>query len=168
MYDQSHLPLAFLESIGGFEMIMVGAMAFLLFGGKKMPSFARTVGKTIREFRKASSEVQREIQKAIDDADDEGNLRRPVPTAVPQSVSPVQTPLPYPYAEAAPQAPAPSSAAAVTASATVSEPGTSLSGQGDTTPGAAPSQSTTEATVIPFPVQSPVQPAPSVPEARQS
>lgn len=168
MYDQSHLPLAFLESIGGFEMIMVGAMAFLLFGGKKMPSFARTVGKTIREFRKASSEVQREIQKAIDDADDEGNLRRPVATAVPQSVSPVQTPLPYPYAEAAPQPPAPATAVAGSASATLPESGTPASGLGDTTPGTALSQSTSDATVIPFPLQAPVQPAPSVPEARQS
>lgn len=149
-------------------MIMVGAMAFLLFGGKKMPSFARTVGKTIREFRKASSEVQREIQKAIDDADDEGNLRRPVPAAVPQSGSSVQTPLPYPYAEAAPQASVPSTAAASAQGDSSSAAGTTGSGAGDAAPGAALSHTAADATVIPFPVQAPVQPAPSVPEARQS
>lgn len=41
---------------GGWEIILILAIILLLFGGKKLPELAKGVGKSIREFKKASSE----------------------------------------------------------------------------------------------------------------
>ncbi len=42
--------------IGTGELILILCVALLLFGGKKLPEFARNLGKGIREFKKACSE----------------------------------------------------------------------------------------------------------------
>ena len=53
---------------------MVMLMALLFFGSKAIPDIARTLGKGMREFRKATNEIKREIdyhtsdfKKDIDD-----------------------------------------------------------------------------------------------------
>ena len=43
--------------IGGIS----GGEVLLLFGSKKIPDFARTLGKGIREFKKATEEIKKEI-----------------------------------------------------------------------------------------------------------
>lgn len=42
--------------IGYGELIVILCIVLLLFGGKKLPEFARSLGKGIREFKKACSE----------------------------------------------------------------------------------------------------------------
>lgn len=54
---------------GGYEVILIFAVALLLFGPKKLPELARGLGKGLREFKKASSEVTEEFQNAMDDKD---------------------------------------------------------------------------------------------------
>lgn len=39
--------------IGSAELIVILCLILLLFGGKKLPEFARSLGKGIREFKKA-------------------------------------------------------------------------------------------------------------------
>lgn len=39
--------------IGTGELIVILCLVLLLFGGKKLPEFARNLGKGIREFKKA-------------------------------------------------------------------------------------------------------------------
>ena len=39
--------------IGSGELIVILCLGLLLFGGKKLPEFARNLGKGIREFKKA-------------------------------------------------------------------------------------------------------------------
>ena len=56
-----------LASLGMPEVVVIFVIALLLFGGKNMPQLARTLGRVIREFKKASSEVEREIRSVIDD-----------------------------------------------------------------------------------------------------
>lgn len=40
--------------IGGWELIVTLVVVLILFGGKKLPDFARNLGKGMREFKKAS------------------------------------------------------------------------------------------------------------------
>jgi len=42
-----------LRNIGPTEIIIVAAVLLILFGGKKLPEFARGLAETIKEFRKA-------------------------------------------------------------------------------------------------------------------
>lgn len=39
--------------LGGPELIMIGVVVLLLFGGKKLPELMRGLGKGIREFKNA-------------------------------------------------------------------------------------------------------------------
>ena len=48
-------------SIGMSELIIIFTIILLIFGGKKLPELARGLGKGIREFKKATKEVQQEI-----------------------------------------------------------------------------------------------------------
>ncbi len=45
-----------LSGIGTTEIVVVGLIVLMLFGGKKLPELAKGVGDSIKEFRKAVSE----------------------------------------------------------------------------------------------------------------
>lgn len=47
--------------IGTGELILILAVALLLFGGKRLPEFAKSLGTGIREFKKACSGEESEI-----------------------------------------------------------------------------------------------------------
>ena len=47
--------------IGTTEIIVIGGIALLLFGGKKLPELMRGLGKGVREFKDGMSEVREEI-----------------------------------------------------------------------------------------------------------
>jgi sec-independent protein translocase protein TatA len=57
---------AFLAVLGlsGTELIVVLVVILVLFGAKKIPEFAKGLGKGINEFKKASREVTDEINNA--------------------------------------------------------------------------------------------------------
>lgn len=40
-----------------FELVIVGVVALLFFGPKRLPEMGSAVGKTIKEFRKSMSEI---------------------------------------------------------------------------------------------------------------
>lgn len=42
--------------LGGMELILIFAIVILLFGAKKLPELAKGLGKSIKEFKKASNE----------------------------------------------------------------------------------------------------------------
>lgn len=58
--------LLFLDVSGG-ELIVVLLFVLLFFGSKGVPEVARTMGRTLRQFRDASADVQREIEKGASD-----------------------------------------------------------------------------------------------------
>jgi sec-independent protein translocase protein TatA len=60
------LPVAM---IGHTELIWIFAILFLLFGASKLPALARSLGKSMREFKKASKDIQNEIERADEDDD---------------------------------------------------------------------------------------------------
>jgi len=61
--------LAFIDGVGGPELMMIMFVVLLLFGGEKLPEFARGFGKAMREFRKAAGNVEDEFKRAIDDVE---------------------------------------------------------------------------------------------------
>lgn len=58
----------FFLNIGGSEMILILAVILILFGGKGLPSIAKTLGKAMREFRDAATGVEREIYNASNES----------------------------------------------------------------------------------------------------
>jgi sec-independent protein translocase protein TatA len=47
--------------MGTSEIILIFVVYLLLFGAKGVPSLAQTLGKAVRQFRDASSDIQREM-----------------------------------------------------------------------------------------------------------
>ncbi len=53
--------------IGGQELILILLIVLLLFGAKKLPELAKGLGKGMKEFKKAQSEIEDEFNKATED-----------------------------------------------------------------------------------------------------
>lgn len=53
------------------EIIIILLVAIIFLGPKRIPEIAKSLGKGMREFRKASSELKDEIEKEIEDLDKE-------------------------------------------------------------------------------------------------
>jgi len=62
-----HHSLAFIEGIGGPELMFIMFIILLLFGANKLPELARGAGKAIREFKKATSNVETEMRRAMEE-----------------------------------------------------------------------------------------------------
>lgn len=48
------------------ELIFIGVIALMIFGPRKLPQMARTIGKAMAEFRRATSEFKETWQKEVD------------------------------------------------------------------------------------------------------
>tara|TARA_S200000501_G_scaffold166999_1_gene157373 strand:- start:183 stop:380 length:198 start_codon:yes stop_codon:yes gene_type:complete len=57
--------------IGGPEIIIILLFIVIFFGSSKIPSLARTLGKTIREVKDASNEIKKEIRDSANEVKDE-------------------------------------------------------------------------------------------------
>ena len=53
-------------NIGFPELILLLAIALLVFGPKKLPEVGRSIGKAIREFRRTSEEIREKIEEEIE------------------------------------------------------------------------------------------------------
>lgn len=51
--------------LGPQEIVFIMFIALLIFGPKKLPELGRTIGKAMREFKKATSEIEKEVQSGI-------------------------------------------------------------------------------------------------------
>ena len=54
--------------IGMTELIVILAIALVVLGPKKLPEIARSLGKGLAEFRRASSEMRREFLDVTDES----------------------------------------------------------------------------------------------------
>ena len=68
-------PLLFFN-LGGGEIFMIVFLVLLLFGSKKIPELARGLGKGIRFFKEATSDVQNEINDSIKDVKDDADITK--------------------------------------------------------------------------------------------
>ena len=55
----------FLPNIGPWELIAILAIVLIIFGPGKLPDVGKSLGKTIKEFRKASKETTDQVEEAL-------------------------------------------------------------------------------------------------------
>ena len=55
--------------LGTPEMIIIGILILVLFGAKKLPTFARSLGKSMGEFKKARTEFEAELHSAQEEVE---------------------------------------------------------------------------------------------------
>lgn len=62
--------LAFLQNINAPEIILIFLIVLLLFGAKRLPELFKSFGKSIKEFKKATSGIEDDIRSAMDSEDE--------------------------------------------------------------------------------------------------
>jgi len=82
-------------SVGPMEIIIVLALALLIFGPKRLPEMGRTLGRAAREFRKATDEVRGVLNLDLDGDEDSKAAGAAGPAAV--AAAPLQTPALEPW-----------------------------------------------------------------------
>ena len=104
-----------MPNIGPLELVIILVIALLILGPGKLPDVGAALGKSIREFRKASSDVQEAVNVNVDTS--------PLP---PTPAAPPAAPAPAPAVTAAPAAP-------VADATTAPPPATPTAGSADST-----------------------------------
>ena len=64
-----------LNDVSGSEILLILVFVLMFFGSKSIPGLARTLGRTIRQIKDASSEIQSEIRKSGDEMKKDLNLK---------------------------------------------------------------------------------------------
>ena len=82
-----------LAMLGWPEIIGILVVVLVLFGAKKLPELARGLGQGLKEFKKATREVQDDLQRAIDEEPPAEAPRR-VTEAKPAAADPATSPAP--------------------------------------------------------------------------
>ena len=54
------------ESIGTSELLLIAVVALMVFGPRKLPDLARTIAKTMAEFRRSTDEFKKTWEKEVD------------------------------------------------------------------------------------------------------
>jgi sec-independent protein translocase protein TatA len=57
-----------LLAMGTNEIIIILVIVLLMFGGKKIPELMRGLGRGVREFNDAKSNVKKEIEDSVNDS----------------------------------------------------------------------------------------------------
>jgi len=56
-------------NLGFQELLVIGLVVLVLFGGKKIPEFMRGLGRGVREFNDAKNNVRKELEDGMSDKD---------------------------------------------------------------------------------------------------
>lgn len=107
-----------MPNIGAPELILILIVALLVIGPGKLPEVGSALGKSIREFRKATTEVQESVRVELGSPAQSATSAQPAPqaqpapvaqppsqAAVPPVVPPVAPPVAPPQPAADPEAP---------------------------------------------------------------
>jgi len=60
-------------NLGFQELLIIGVVILVMFGGRKIPEFMRGLGKGIRELKDAKNNVKKEIEEGIKEKDDKAS-----------------------------------------------------------------------------------------------
>ncbi len=80
--------------IGMPELLVILVVALVIFGPKKLPELARSLGKGFAEFKRASHDLKSSINLEMekDEKKQESRPTSPIPPAAASSPSPLETP----------------------------------------------------------------------------
>ena len=60
-------------NLGFQELLIIGIVILVMFGGRKIPEFMRGLGKGIREFNDAKNNVKKVIEEGIKEKDEKAS-----------------------------------------------------------------------------------------------
>ena len=66
-------------SVGTPEILLILLIALLVFGPQKLPELGKALGRAVREFKKASSELQETLEREVEDIKRAGEPSEPLP-----------------------------------------------------------------------------------------
>jgi TatA/E family protein of Tat protein translocase len=98
---------------GPLELVIILVIALLILGPGKLPEVGSALGKSIREFRKASSDVQDAVKVSVDTS--------PLPAPAPAAAAPAAPVAAAPAAPVAAAEPAPMVTSAATDSTSIAK-----------------------------------------------
>lgn len=70
---------------GPLELMVIAALALIVFGPKRLPEIARSIGKAVNEFRRHAADLKSEFDLQMDEEDEDG---------APPHIKPSQSPDP--------------------------------------------------------------------------
>lgn len=79
----------FLSDVSGTEVLVILIFVLMFFGSKSIPGIARTLGRTMRQIKDASNEIQNEIKQSGVDMKKDLNLTRFVEETVEEFKQPL-------------------------------------------------------------------------------
>ncbi len=56
-----------MPQIGPMEIVVVAVVALIVFGPQRLPEIARTLGRTLNEFRRQAADIRAEFESGIGD-----------------------------------------------------------------------------------------------------
>jgi sec-independent protein translocase protein TatA len=68
--------ILFLSDVAGSEVVLILLFILMFFGSKSIPGIAKTMGRTMRQIKDASQDLQNEIKKSGVDIKNDLNLNR--------------------------------------------------------------------------------------------
>lgn len=87
--------------IGMTELLVILIVALIVFGPNKLPELARSLGRAMHEFRRASSDLRTSFNEALESTP-QPEPRRPATPAIQPPAPAPPAPLDQPVADAAP------------------------------------------------------------------
>ena len=99
--------------IGMTELLVILAVALIVFGPSRLPELARSLGRAMNEFRRASTDLRQTLREATEEPP---ATQTPAPAPAPPAI-----PAPAPSAPAQPAAAAPVPVAAADRSSNASD-----------------------------------------------
>jgi sec-independent protein translocase protein TatA len=67
----------FIPSVGPWELILILAIALIIFGPGKLPEVGRSLGKSINEFKRASVDIKKQIEDEVKEIEEAPKKENP-------------------------------------------------------------------------------------------
>ncbi len=66
-----------MPAIGPLELLVVAAVALIVFGPQRLPELARTIGRAMSEMRRMAADVREEFERGLQEDEEQPDAPRP-------------------------------------------------------------------------------------------